>query len=299
MLILRKTTFFVLTLAVFLLLSISSIRADTVEFEGLIQPYEVVQIGAPTDGVVSKVAVDRSSLVKQGQELVELESSVERAELEKARKMATFNGEIKLQQAKLEFSKRVHDRLKQLSVISTHEKDEAATEIALTGYRLEKALENRTLAEFELNKARSLLAQRSIKSPISGVVVERYVSPGEYVSNQPLLRVAQIDPLRVEVIVPSQLFGQIIPGMTATIVPELSEYGEQNATVTIADKVIDSASNTFGVRLELPNPGQKMPSGLKCLVRFEIDKIADDAKKATSVIGPDQTQNMSHLTAYE
>ena len=48
------------------------------------------------------------------------------------------------------------------------------------------------------------------------MVVERYVSPGEYVDGQPLLRVAQIDPLRVEVIIPAQIFGRIIPGMTAT-----------------------------------------------------------------------------------
>jgi multidrug efflux pump subunit AcrA (membrane-fusion protein) len=123
------------------------------------------------------------------------------------------------------------------------------------------------------------------------VVVERYVSPGEYVNSQPLLRVAQIDPLRVEVIVPAQIFGRIIPGMTAIIVPELPEYGEQTATVTIVDKVIDAASSTFGVRLELPNAEQQMPSGLRCLVRFEINENADEVNKVTAKIVPGQTQN--------
>jgi multidrug efflux pump subunit AcrA (membrane-fusion protein) len=121
-----------------------------------------------------------------------------------------------------------------------------------------------------------------IKSPISGVVVERYVSPGEYVNNQPLLRVAQIDPLRVETIVPAQMFSRIFPGMPATIVPELPQYGEQTATVTIVDKVIDAASSTFGVRLELPNAEQQMPSGLRCLVRFEINENADEVNKVTA-----------------
>jgi multidrug efflux pump subunit AcrA (membrane-fusion protein) len=122
------------------------------------------------------------------------------------------------------------------------------------------------------------------------VVVERYVSPGEYVDSQPLLRVAQIDPLRVEVIIPAQIFGRIIPGMTATIVPELPEYGEQVATVTIVDKLIDAASSTFGVRLELPNADQQMPSGLRCLVRFEIDLNADPTGKVTARIDSDQSQ---------
>ena len=98
------------------------------------------------------------------------------------------------------------------------------------------------------------------------------MSPGEYVNTQPLLRLAQVDPLRVEVIVPAEMFGKIEPGMTATIIPELEEYGALTATVTIADKVIDSASNTFGVRLQLPNDDLRVPSGLKCLVQFEMDE---------------------------
>ena len=123
------------------------------------------------------------------------------------------------------------------------------------------------------------------------MVVERYVSPGEYVDSQPLLRVAQIDPLRVEVIVPAQMFGRIIPGMTAIIVPELAQYGEQTATVTIVDKVIDAASSTFGVRLELPNAEQQMPSGLRCLVRFEIDQNPDAVNKVTALVAPNQANS--------
>lgn len=291
MLILRKKTSFNLTLTGILMLWSTVVWAKTVEYDGLIEPYVVVEIGTPAEGIVAKVAVDRSSPVKQGQILVELESSVERAALEKARTMATFDGEIGLQWSQLAFAKRVHKRVKTLAAISTHDKDQAATEITLAKYRLKKARENRTLAKLELKKAQAVLARRSIKSPISGVVVERYVSPGEYVNNQPLLRVVQIDPLRVEVIVPARMFGKISPGMTATIVPELPEYGEQTATVILVDRVIDSASSTFGARLELPNAELKMPSGLKCLVRFEIDDNVDEMKKATARIVPDQTQN--------
>ena len=148
---------------------------------------------------------------------------------------------------------------------------------------MEKARESSTLAKLELKKAQALLNRCSIKSAISGVVLERYVSPGEYVNNQPLLRVAQIDPLLVEVIVPAQIFGKITPGMLATIVPELPEYGERTATVTIVDRVIDPASNTFGVRLKLPNAERLLPSGLRCLVRFEIEEKAD---QVIAPVGP-------------
>ena len=289
MLILRKKTIFNLILTA-VLLSATAVWAETVEYDGLIEPYVVVDIGAPAEGIVATVSVDRSNSVKAGQVLVEMESSVERAALEKAKAMAIFDGEISLQKTQLAFAKRVHGRVRTLAGISNHDKDQAATEIIRTGHHLKKAREKSTLAKFELKKARAILDRCSIKSPISGVVVERYVSPGEYVNNQPLLRVAQIDPLRVEVIVPARIFGRIFPGMTATIVPELPEYGEQTATVTIVDKVIDSASNTFGVRLELPNAEQQMPSGLRCLVRFEIYQNADRVKKVTARIFADQIQ---------
>jgi RND family efflux transporter MFP subunit len=249
-------------------------RAQTVAYDGLIEPYKVVDIGTPTEGIVAKVAVDRSSVVRVGQTLVELESSVERAAVEKAEAMAECRGEIDLQQATLQFDQRVHERLKSLSSISAQDKDQAATEIELTRHRLEKANENRLLAKLELKKARAVLSRCFIRSPISGVVVDRYVSPGEYVDAKPLLRVAQIDPLRVEAIVPAHMFGKIKPGMTAAVVPEMEQYEPLTATVAIVDKVIDSASNTFGVRLELPNTDKKIPSGLRCQVRFEIDETA-------------------------
>jgi RND family efflux transporter MFP subunit len=247
-------------------------------------------MGAPAEGIVAKITVDRSSSVTRGQVLVELESSVERTALEKAEAMTTFDGDIKMQRTQLAFAKRVHKRVKLLTAISAHDKDQAATEIALTRYRLDKARESRTLTQLELKKARAVIDRRSIRSPITGVVVERYVSPGEYVNSQPLLRVAQIDPLRVEVIVPGAVFGRILPGMTATIVPELPGYGAQTATVTIVDRVIDSASSTFGVRLELPNPGQRMPSGLKCTVQFDIDPPLDNLTKTKPRIVAGQTQ---------
>jgi len=275
---LQKIAIRVLTALSLLCLSSLTVLALEVEYDGIIEPHVVVELGSPAEGIVAKVNVDRSSLIKKGQILVELESSVERAAVAKASSMASFDGEIALQQTQLAFAKRIHERIKNINAINAHDKDQAATDIALTQYRLKKAHEDSTLAKLELTKAKAVLNQRTIKSPISGVVVDRYVSPGEYVNSQPLLRIAQIDPLRVEVIIPAQMFGKINPDMTATIIPELPIYKEQTATVTLVDKVIDAASSTFGVRLEIPNSDYHLPSGLRCLVRFEINETAEEVK---------------------
>jgi multidrug efflux pump subunit AcrA (membrane-fusion protein) len=89
------------------------------------------------------------------------------------------------------------------------------------------------------------------------------------VENQPMLEIAQIDPLNIEVILPVDLFGKVKLGMNATIVPVVFSEAELVAKVTIIDRVVDAASGTFGVRLEMANPGYRLPSGLKCTVFLE------------------------------
>jgi multidrug efflux pump subunit AcrA (membrane-fusion protein) len=83
------------------------------------------------------------------------------------------------------------------------------------------------------------------------------------------LTVAGIDPLHVEVVVPVALFGSIRKGMRAEVKPEAPVGGSYTATVVIVARVVDAASGTFGVRLELPNPANRLPAGLKCTVRFQ------------------------------
>ena len=56
--------------------------------------------------------------------------------------------------------------------------------------------------------------------------------------------------------------------MQAEVVPEGPVGGRNRARVTIVDEVIDAASGTFSVRLELPNRDYEIPAGLKCAVRF-------------------------------
>ena len=82
------------------------------------------------------------------------------------------------------------------------------------------------------------------------------------------MKVAQIHPLRVEVIAPVTLFGKITFDTLAEILPEATVNGTYTAKVTVVDRVVDAASGTFGVRLDLPNPNYRLPAGLKCKVRF-------------------------------
>ena len=244
---------------------------DLGDLDCVIEPHMVVDLASRVDGIVESVEVERGDVIEAEQVLVKLDSGVERAGVAAARSRASASAEIQANNVSVEFAKRRHDRLQTLyldAAISGDQMDEISTEAKLTKLQLQQAQENRRIAELELAQSVEVLHRHTIRSPIDGVVVQRYLSPGESTEDQPILRVAQIDPLRVEVIVPVTAFGAVEVGQKAVVYPEAPKEGQYAATVSIVDRVADAASGTFRVRLSMPNPDYQLPSGLKCRVRF-------------------------------
>ena len=240
-------------------------------YDCLIEPNVIIDINSSVQGKISNILVQRSDMVEEGQLLVELESEIERATVALATARIGMDAELRERQVSVAFAKRKLARFDEMfrdEVVPLHTKDEVATEASLAALELREVHEQRTLAKLELERAQAFLNQRFVKSPISGVIVERFKSPGEFVEDEPILRLAQLDPLSVEVILPASMFGQISTGQLAKIRPEAPKNQIYQAEVTIVDRIIDASSGTFGVRLELPNPDHKLPGGLKCDVDF-------------------------------
>ncbi|MBE0597923.1 MAG: hypothetical protein IH614_11695 [Desulfuromonadales bacterium] len=61
---------------------------------------------------------------------------------------------------------------------------------------------------------------------------------------------------------------KIKKGMRGEVIPEAPVGGKLQAEVIIVDRMVDAASGTFGVRLQLPNASLRVPPGIKCRVRF-------------------------------
>jgi len=215
-------------------------------FECLVEPYLEVEISSGIPGILDEVLVDRGDFVRDGQVLARLRSDVQEASFELARSRAEFAAR----------RMRRNEELYRKQMISSHEKDELETEAQLL--------------ELELREVEERLKLRIIKSPLNGVVVKRFYSPGEFVQDEAILELAQIDPLRVEVAIPVRHYGQIEVGMKADVEWEAPVLGSHKATVMVVDPVVDAASGTIGVRLELPNPKNQLPAGTKCWVRFPI-----------------------------
>lgn len=255
----------------------------------LIEPHQVVELGSPVIGVLDRVNVDRGSSIRKGQVLAILKADVERAAADVARSRAQAEADVQAAAANRDYTKQRLARSEELvksKFISTQALDQAQTEYDVADKRLAQAREQKRIWDREHELARAQLSQRSLISPISGVVVERYLSPGERVEDKPVLKLASLNPLRVEVFMPASSFREVRPGMTARVTPDLPDAGERTAKVILVDRIVDPASNTFRVRLELPNPGNELPAGLRCKVAIGDQVVAAAAPTPQSAVVP-------------
>lgn len=237
----------------------------------LIEPSVTVAVGSPIDGILEAVVVDRGDLVAKGDVIARLESSVERATVELARVRYAAESGMKSSEARLEFGVRRMVRTEELfkkDLVPVKEMDEAETQKVLAEIGVVEAKEAKLSAEQEMKRAEAALAIRTIRSPVDGVVVERTLYAGEFTKQGPIVKLAQIDPLRVEVLAPVALLGRVAPGMRAQVTPEAPLKETFAARVKVVDRVVDAASGTFGIRLEMPNTNYRIPAGLRCKVRI-------------------------------
>ncbi|MEH6586712.1 MAG: efflux RND transporter periplasmic adaptor subunit [Halioglobus sp.] len=217
----------------------------------LVEPALVVEVGSHAQGIIREIPVSRGDSIEQGQLLASLESDVDRVAVE----IAT---------ARLEYLEDQYQRLNKLrgkNMVSAEDFDEIRIE--------------RNMASLDLERSQILLDQKSITSQVKGVVVSRLLSPGEYVHEQsPIMEIAQTDPLNVELLLPVNKYRDVKVGQLAEVILEEPVGGSYSARIKVIDRVLDAASSSFGVRLELPNPDLEIPAGIRCRVQF-VDEASD------------------------
>lgn len=245
----------------------------------LIEPERVAEVGSQVIGVVESVKVERGDIVRKGQILAVLRSDVERASVEVANTRSQTEAEIRSAEANLRLARITQKRQEDLVTkhfISQQALDKSSADTAIAEQKLALSKEQLRTSGSELALARAQLGQRTIRSPIDGIITDRYVWPGERVEEKALFRVAKINPLRVEMLVSASSYGTISKGMQLSVVPQLPNFQALDATVVLVDKLIDGASNTFRVRAEIKNPDSAIPSGLRCKVELPEPALASN-----------------------
>lgn len=258
------------TRAVLAALGLSVSSAYAADYDCLIEPQQSIEIGSAVTGVVDKVLVKRGDRVRRGQVLAVLESTAESAAAELAKFKSQATGAIEAAQKKIEFGQKKYERLKEMAahgLVSTQEADNAESELRLAEAELVAAKESREQAALEFKQQSGLLALRTIRSPLDGVVVDQLLHPGETAEpggKKPLLKLAQVDPLKVRVMLPMAAFGKLKTKSEVEITPEHEPGSRLKATVRHTDKVLDAASATHIVLMDLPNRSGQIPAGVKC-----------------------------------
>ncbi|ARN76455.1 hypothetical protein BST96_16170 [Oceanicoccus sagamiensis] len=206
----------------------------------MIEPSMRVDVSSAVPGVIDKLDLQVGDTVKQGGKLFSLRSGVEAASVEMAK-------------VRVEFAKRQmqrNDEMFKENLISSHERDEFETEYQL--------------ALKELKYAEEVHDLRMITSSINGVIIDRFMDPGEYVEDAPVISLANIELLKIELVLPYESFGTIAKDSVLTIYPEAPVNGSYEASISMIDPIIDAASGTYRIRAALLNTDSKIPAGIKC-----------------------------------
>jgi RND family efflux transporter MFP subunit len=252
-------------------------EAAAAELDCMVKPEMYIELSSPVAGVLEKVLVNKGDHVSKGQPLAQLEASVETAKVKQLTFEAANNSEIANRKAQMEFALRNRTRSQNLFAkgsLSRGEMDKAQTDVTIAEAEWAHAVEQKKSAALMLEVVKAQLELKTIKSPIDGIVIDRYAMVGESVENRAMMKLAQVNPLRVELVAPTEYFGLIQKGMPVEIRPERPAKTTYKATVTVVDQLIDPASGSFSVRMSLPNPDDKLIGGVNCVAIFSFDTPA-------------------------
>jgi RND family efflux transporter MFP subunit len=242
--------------------------AQDASFDCVIEPAVIVSLATPTGGILQTVAVQRGQTVKKGDVVARLRSELEQTTVRLLEERAGNDAEIVAQRARLELARKRLDRIRTLhraEIGASKDLEEAEAALELAAQELSMAEMNQRVSQIELERAREVLEQRSVISPIDGVVIERLLFDGEYADeNAPIARIAQLDPLYVETFLPVDRFKDVSVGDEVEVRPDPPIEGIYSGHISVIDSVFDAASGTFGVRIELSNSDHAIPSGHRC-----------------------------------
>ena len=229
-----------------------------------ILPYQAVDLHARVPGFVERVEVDRGSVVKKGQLLLELvapEMKAQLAEVEaKAQAIESQRAEA---EAKLASVEAVLERLRQA----------ATTTGAVAGIEVIQAQKAADALQSQITSIQSqakatrasaaaiteLIGYLKVTAPFDGVITARLVHPGALATG-PLLRLEQVSRLRVVVALPESEVATMVRGATVpfTVAGGLSGSG----VIARISRSLDAKTRTMPVELEVANTNGTLSPGM-------------------------------------
>lgn len=240
--------------------------AEASVFTGRIQ-YSLdgfVKVGTPLTGIVKTIPVRLGDLVKAGQTLATIESAdigVAYADFAKA------ESDLRLGRRYFELS----NDLYAAKSLSKKEFDQAKNDLNKTEAEYARARQRLLMLHVpagELAKPapeRHIGARFDLKAPLAGTVVEKNVTLGQVVGQDPtqtLFTVADLDTLQVVAEIYERDLRFLRAGMPATVTVESFPHDRFPAKVLHVGESVNPDSRTIQVRCNVQNLGAKLKSGM-------------------------------------
>lgn len=249
--------------------------SDIVTTNCLIAPERSVDLAGRTTGQIGAIHVDVGDLVTKGQLLAELDAEQEQAALA----LAVFDAEDQSARAaaqrQLDISKDDLDRARELQkrgILSADGLNDYEADYAARLADLQAAEAALQRAQLQLNLASARVALKEVRSPIDGIVTQRFLEPGEFLNEAvAILRLVRLDRLRVEALADQTRYAEIKAAVSASIEPEIGPTVMVEAAQVTVDPLIDPASGTFRITARIDSGGGAIVSGQQCQITFRMD----------------------------
>ena len=212
---------------------------DRVHTVGTLIAIEGVEVATEVDGIVSNYYFDSGHDVEKGQRLLELDTSVEVADLK--------NQKALLQEAELNLSR-------QASLVKREVSSQAT---------LESATSKRDSAVASVERIEALIAQKTIDAPFAGQLGLRRVERGQYVSQgQALVWLQALDPIWIDFPVAEGDVAKFKVGAKVELTVDTYEGDVFEGEVEAFDARLSQDSRTLMVRGKLKNPDRRLLPGM-------------------------------------
>lgn len=247
----------------------------TLTLSGSLIGSEEAKVAAGAAGKVLSTHVERGSVVRKGALLVKLDSRSLGAQ---AREAAAQVESLKAQQAQAQLDCQRMDAMFAKGAISKAEYDKAKTACETTKWSVSAAEARKSLTAEMLNDA-------EIRAPFNGMVVERFVSPGEYVrQDSPVVELVDVDALRVELTVPEADVASVRQGMTIEFHTAANDSGPAyHGKVRYVGPSVRKQTRDAVIEAAVDNAGHDLRPGMFVTARLALGEQTLPAVPASAV----------------
>ncbi|MFZ5495879.1 MAG: efflux RND transporter periplasmic adaptor subunit [Verrucomicrobiota bacterium] len=218
---------------------------------GTLAPVQGVTLAADADGTITRIVADSGTAVKAGDLLVELDTSVEAAQLAAA-------------QARAALSRINFERAKDLWDRNATSKSE---------FDLADATLKQAVAEVAAIEA--LIAKKQVRAPFDGRVGIRLVNVGQFVARgRALLPLQKLDPIYVNFSIPQRQLPAIAQGQEVGILVDAFAGRTFKGTITAINSEVDAATRNISVQATLANPDEVLRAGMFARVEVQMTGAA-------------------------